>query len=223
MRLNLIDRAGNVLLGIMVAVVVTALVAGGLTYSWQKKQGDDKVMVVAKQAEEAKNKASELEQKLNEEQKKLEELVKVDENAPQEWVNYTSANYNVSFFYPKGWKISDSVANSEQPDGYVGIGVNPPNITSGIQWSIQLYKSSETTVDKMIDQMDKQFTDRLVAKEKISINGLPATKVLVTTATIPDSYSEVVFITKDKMFYQIGNGAIKDDKFTTFYQSIIIK
>ncbi len=66
MKLNLIDRSGNVVVGIMVAVVVTALVAGGLTYSWQKKQGDDKVMEVAKQAEEAKTKASELEQKISE-------------------------------------------------------------------------------------------------------------------------------------------------------------
>lgn len=223
MRLNLIDRAGNVLLGIMVAVVVTALVAGGLTYSWQKKQGDDKVKEVEKVAQEAAAKASELEQKLSEEQKKLEEQNKQDADAPQEWVNYVSTNYNLSFFYPKDWKINDSVANSEQPNGYVGIGLNPPTMTVDIQWGIQSYQSSEITVDKIIADMGKQFSDREVVKEKITVNGLPATKVLVTTATIPDWYSEAVIITKDKTVYKVTNGAIKDDKFETFYKSIIIK
>jgi mannitol-specific phosphotransferase system IIBC component len=221
MKFNLIDRSGNVVLGIIIAVVVTALVVAGLTYSWQKKQGDNKVAEVFKQAEEAKNKASELTQKLSEEQKKLEELVKVDENAPQEWVSYTSANYNLSFFYPKGWSINDSI--STEVHTYIGIALTPPTMTGDFQWGIQFYKSSDTTVDKIINNMGKQFTDREVVKEKITINGLPATKVVVTTATIPDWYSEAVVITKDKMIYEIGNGAIKDDKFATFYNSIIIK
>lgn len=221
MKLNLIDRAGNVLLGIMVAVVVTALVAGGLTYSWQKKQGDNKVTEVFKQAEEAKNKASELEQKLNEEQKKLEELVKVDENAPQEWVNYSSTNYNLSFFHPKGWIINDVVSN--ELGSFSGIGLTSPAVTNDFQWVILAHQDSATTVDKIIADMGKQFSDREVVKEKITVNGLSATKVLVTTATIPEWYSEAVIIPKDKMIYQVGNGAIKDDKFTTFYQSIIIK
>lgn len=73
MRLNLSDRAGNVVVGIIVAVVVTALVAGGLTYSWQKKQGDDKVKEVEKVAQEAAAKASELEQKVSELQAEVKE------------------------------------------------------------------------------------------------------------------------------------------------------
>ncbi len=221
MKLNLMDRSGNVVVGIMVAVVVTALVAGGLTYSWQKKQGDDKVLEVAKQAEEAKNKASELEQKLNEEQKKLEEQTKQDENAPQEWVNYTSTNYNLSFFYPKGWKIEDTV--SDQVGEVSGISLTPPTMGEDALWGILVDKSSDTTVDKLITDIGKQFTDRKVEKAKITVNGLPATKVLVTTATIPEWYSETVMIAKDKTIYQISNGAVKDDKFEIFYQSIIIK
>lgn len=221
MKLNLIDRAGNVLLGIMVAVVVTALVAGGLTYSWQKKQADDKVKEVEKIAQEATAKASELEQKLSEEQKKLEEQSKRDATAPQEWVNYNSINYNLSFFHPKGWSINDVVSN--ELGSFSGIGLTSPAVTGDFQWVILAYQDSATTVDKIIADMGKQFTDRQVSKEKITVNGLSATKVLVTTATIPEWYSEAVIITKDKMIYQLGNGAIKDDKFTTFYQSIIIK
>jgi len=221
MKLNLSDRPGNVVVGIIVAVVVTALVAGGLTYSWQKKQGDDKVLAVVSQAEEAKNKASELEQKLSAEQQKLEELVKQDENAPQEWVNYTSTNYNLSFFYPKGWLINDS-ASTEQ-HAFVGIRLTPPTMSGDFQWGILVHESSATTIDKIIADIGDQFTDRQVQKEKITVNGLSATKVLVTTATIPTWYAETIIITKDKMIYQVNNGAIKDDKFETFYKSIIIQ
>lgn len=221
MKLNLMDRSGNVVVGIMVAVVVTALVAGGLTYSWQKKQGDDKVLEVAKQAEEAKNKASELEQKLNEEQKKLEEQTKQDENAPQEWVNYTSTNYNLSFFYPKNWQVSDTI--STEQGAFSGIGLIAPTAMSNFQWVISAHQTSATTVEKLIAEIGQQFTDRQVQKDKITVSGLAATKVLVTTATIPEWHQETVFVTKDKTIYQISNGAVKDDKFETFYQSIIIK
>lgn len=221
MKLNLMDRSGNVLVGIIVAVVVTALVAGGLTYSWQKKQADDKVKEVEKVAQEASAKASELEQKLTEEQRKAEEQAKQVAEAPQEWVNYTSTNYNLSFFYPKGWKIEDTI--SDQVGEVSGISLTPPNMGEDVLWGMQIYKSSDTTVDKLIADIGKQFTDRKVEKEKISVNGLAATKVLVTTATIPEWYSETVIITKDKTIYSIGNGAVKDDKFQTFYKSIIIK
>lgn len=221
MKLNLSDHSGNVVVGIIVAVVVTALVAGGLTYSWQKKQGDEQVLAVAKQAEEAKNKADELEQKLLAEQNKLAELSKQDENAPQEWVSYTSTNYNLSFFYPKGWKVEDII--SEEQAAYSVIGLTPPNMSEDFQWGILVHESSATTIDKIIADIGDQFTDRQVEKEKITVNGLSATKVLVTTATIPTWYAETIIITKDKMIYQVNNGAIKDDKFETFYKSIIIK
>ncbi len=221
MKSKFIERSGHVVLGLVLAVVVTALVVGGLVYSWQKKQGDDKVKEVAKQTEEATNKSLELEQKLAEEQKKAEDLAKQDENAPQEWVKYDSVNYNLSFFYPKSWKVEDTI--SSQVGEVSGISLTPPTMGEDVLWGMQIYKSSYTTVDKLIAEIGKQFTDRQVTKEKITVNGLSATKVLVTTATIPDWYSEVVFISKDKMIYQVGNGAIKDDKFETFYQSIIIK
>jgi type II secretory pathway pseudopilin PulG len=221
--MKLINRQGSVVLGLIIAVIVTALVAGGLTYSLQKKQGDDKVKEVEKVAQEAQNKASDLEQKLADEQKKLEEVSMPDKNPTQEWVNYTSTNYNLSFFYPKGWSINDSVANSEQPRGYVGIGLTPPTMSGDIQWGIQVYKSSETTIDKLINAMGDQFTDRQVQKEKINIAGVSATKAIVTTATIPEWYYESIIISKDSKIYQISNGAVKDEKFSTFYNSIVIK
>jgi hypothetical protein len=62
--MKLINRQGSVVLGLIIAVIVTALVAGGLTYSWQKKQGDDKVKEVEKVAQEAQNKASDLEKQV---------------------------------------------------------------------------------------------------------------------------------------------------------------
>lgn len=221
MKLNLMDRSGNVLVGIIVAVVVTALVAGGLTYSWQKKQADDKVKEVEKVAQEASSKASELEQKLTEEQRKADEQAKQDATAPQEWVNYNSTNHNLSFFYPKGWKINDIVG--VEASDFSGISLTPPTMTEDSLWGMQIYKSADTTVDKLIADMGKQFTDRKVEKEKISVNGLSATKVVVTTATTPDWYHEQIFVSANSKIYTISNGAIKDDKFETFYKSIIIK
>lgn len=217
------NQAGNVILGLLVAVVATALVAGGLVYSWQKKQGDNKIQEVQKQVQEKDAKVSDLEKQLAEQQQKTEEQNKQNENAPQEWVNYTSTNYNLSFFYPKGWSINDSVYDSEQPRGYMGIGLTPPNITEDILWGILVYKNSDTTVDKIIDGMGKQFADRKVQKEKIIINGLTATKATVTTATNPDWYSEIIIFSKDAKIYEVSNGAVKDDKFATFYNSISFK
>jgi hypothetical protein len=221
MKLNLTDRSGHVLLGLIIAVVVTALLAGGLVYSWQKKQGDDKVKEVSKQAEEASTKASELEQKLTEEQRKAEEQAKQDLDAPQEWVNYASVNYNLSFFYPKSWKITDTI--SDQVGDFSGISLTPPATSGDILWGMQVYKSSDTTIDKIVADMGKQFTDRKVEKEKISVNGLAATKVVVTTATTPDWYYEQIIVSANGKIYTISNGAVKDDKFETFYKSIIIK
>lgn len=61
-----INNEGSVILGLIVAVVATALVAGGLVYSWQKKQGDNKIQEVQKQVQEKESKVSDLEQKINE-------------------------------------------------------------------------------------------------------------------------------------------------------------
>lgn len=225
MKLNLIDRAGNVLLGIMVAVVVTALVAGGLTYSWQKKQGDNKVTEVFKQAEEAKNKASELEQKLNEEQKKLEELVKVDENAPQEWVNYSSTNYNLSFFHPKGWVITDNI--SDNTEDFSGIGLSLSPMAGAHTWLISVYASSETTVDKLTEEIIKNanlIEGFKTEKEKINVAGVTGTKVTTTNYTTPDLSTETILFSKNSKIYKIiGSGPVADSNFSTFYQSIIIK
>lgn len=221
--MKLINRSGNVVLGLIIAVIVTALVVGGLTYSWQKKKQEDKIIGLQSQVQQGMLHIGDLDAQLAEQQKKLEEANMPDKNPTQEWVNYTSANYNLSFFYPKGWSINDSVANSEQPRGYVGIGLTPPTMSGDIQWGIQVYKSSETTIDKLINAMGDQFTDRQVQKEKINIAGVSATKAIVTTATIPDWYYESIIISKDSKIYQISNGAVKDDKFSTFYNSIVIK
>ncbi len=225
MKFNLIDRSGNVVLGIVIAVVVTALVVAGLTYSWQKKQGDDKVSEVFKQAEEAKNKASELEQRLNEEQKKLEELVKVDENAPQEWVSYTSLNYNLSFFYPKGWVITDNI--SDKVGDFSGIGLNPAEMAGVHTWEILVYKSSETNVDKLADEIIKStnLAEGLKAeKEKINVAGMAGSRVITTNYTTPDLRSETILFSKNFKVYKIsGHGAVTDTNFATFYKSIVIE
>lgn len=218
---KIINNEGNVILGLIVAVVATALVAGGLVYSWQKKQGDTKIQEVQKQIQEKDSKVSDLEKQLAEQQQKVEEQVKQAENAPQEWVSYTSTNYNLSFFYPKGWVVNDSV--STEQNSFMGIGLTPPDIKEDMLWGILVYKSSETTVDKIIDGMGDQFTDRQVQKEKITINGLTATKIIVTTASNPNWYYEQVIVSKSGKIYAVSNGAVKDDKFSTFYNSLIIK
>jgi len=122
-------------------------------------------------------------------------------NSTENWETYTNSSAGFSNKYPTGWRNVE--ANSH-------VGFGPQEIGEDVVWGVSFYNKSEKTVAQIKDELGKKFPDRTQTEEIISINGLPATKVITTTKKYEDWYSVSVIIDSGNMLYAISNGSQTD-------------
>ncbi len=128
------------------------------------------------------------------------------------WETYTNTAVGFSVRYPSDWRLVGTETSADT------IGFGPSSVGEDVQWVINIYNNK--TADQIIADMGKQFgTDRKVQQEKITISGLPATKVTVTTSSLATWVLEQIMINSDNKIIAISNGAIVDSNFDSFYES----
>ncbi|MFA4871488.1 MAG: thrombospondin type 3 repeat-containing protein [Patescibacteria group bacterium] len=128
------------------------------------------------------------------------------------WQAFSNEVNNYTVKYPKDWKTVTDNSNV--------VGFAPITMALDYQWAILVFDASQKTKEDIIREMGSQFgQSRTENRANITMGNIPATKVAVTTATIPSWYFESIFIEKNSKIYQISNGAINSDLFEPFYRS----
>lgn len=74
--------------------------------------------------------------------------------------------------------------------------------------------------DKIIADIGKQFSDRKEERNNIKIDGISATRVVVSTNERENWESESIFLQYFEKLFWIHNGAIPQDTFKNFYESL---
>ncbi|MDP2704627.1 MAG: hypothetical protein Q8P01_05495 [bacterium] len=154
----------------------------------------------------------------------VESFVSVPAQSVPDWRVYES-DYGFQIQYPQDWKVVNeldskkvsypttillSVAFGTGTYGYEGY--------DG-EWFVFIYDKSSASVEGLIQDMGKQFSDRQEKRERITINGVSALKVVVTTPSIPSWVYEAVVVEQGNRIYYISNGAQQNDLFDEFYGS----
>lgn len=119
------------------------------------------------------------------------------------WQIHTDPNLGYSIRYPSTWRSASLGEN--------GIGFGPKEIGEDVLWGIDVFDKATISVNKVIDELGKQFPDRKQTKNNISINGVSASQVITTTVTIPNWYLETIIFETGGNIITISNGAIKDE------------
>lgn len=117
------------------------------------------------------------------------------------WETYTNSSASFSIRYPSGWRKVESTNQT---------GFGPQEIGEDVVWGISFYNKSDKTITQIKDELGKKFPDRTQTEEIISINGLPATKVITTTKQSENWYSVLIIIDSGNMLYAISNGSQND-------------
>jgi hypothetical protein len=94
----------------------------------------------------------------------------------------------------------------------------PESRQGGFIWSVEFYRKPNE-LEKNIAQIGDQFNDRKEVRKSIKLNNIRALFVTVTTQQSKDWISESVYFSKNNILFRIGNGAIKDERFKSFYES----
>lgn len=117
------------------------------------------------------------------------------------WKSYSDTNNGFSVKYPSTWRIV-SMKNT--------VGFGPVDIPEDVIWAVTSYDSKSISVDKIIDELGSQFSDRKQATNKISINGVEAIQVITTTPSYPDWHLETIIAESSTRIITISNGAVDD-------------
>ena len=140
------------------------------------------------------------------------------------WQTYRSS-YGFEIQYPQGWKIVNELDSKKvsYPTTILlsvsfGTGTYGNEGYDG-EWFVFVRDKSSASVEGLIKDMGKQFSDRQEKRENITINGVSALKVIVTTPSTPSWVYEAVIVEKGNSIYFVHNGAIKNDLFDKFYSS----
>ena len=118
------------------------------------------------------------------------------------WQSYTNqrALYEVS--YPNGWRV----VSQDTGEGY-----GPEEVGEDILWSINVYEKSKYTLEQIVAEFGKQFSDRKQTQQKVVINDLPAVKYVTTTPSMPAWILETILIENNSVYLVISNGAITNE------------
>lgn len=216
------NQSGASLVVIIIAILLTAVLAGGFTYVWQNQQATNKIKNIEQEKNSYQNKTDDLQKQLAEKEKNLADL-EAQKQAAEEaarWQTYNSENYNLSFEYLKGWQINDALT-PDKPNGWVGIGLSSAADLRDFSWVIRTEKISATSLDKIIGGLGDQFNDRQESRESITINGLNATVATVISPSNVEFSTKMIVFEKNNKFY-IVTGPANDKDFDKFYQSLVI-
>lgn len=91
-----------------------------------------------------------------------------------------------------------------------GEGYGPKEIQEDTLWGINIYDKSTHSVTKIAEEIGSQFADKKQSQSPVSINGITATKIVTTTPSIPDWYSETIVLERGSTYIAISNGAISN-------------
>ncbi len=120
------------------------------------------------------------------------------------WKTYTDSTSGFSLKYPTGWQVLPSVGTLTR----IAFGQAKNIGTAGYdgEWFIFVYSDSETNINNMRKSLGEET-------ESISINGVSALRLVKVNY-------ESILIKKNGKNYWINNGNIKNDQFSSFYNSL---
>ncbi len=140
------------------------------------------------------------------------------------WQTYRSS-YGFEIQYPPVWKIVSELGSKKVSyPTTILLSVSFGTGTFGNEGYdgelfVSAYDKQSISVEQYIKDMGKQFSDRQEKRENLTLNGVPAVKVTVTTPSHPSWIYEAVIVEQQDRFYVMSNGAVKRDSFTDFYKS----
>jgi hypothetical protein len=90
-----------------------------------------------------------------------------------------------------------------------------------VLWGLYTYSPDETSVEEIIRAVGHQFaSDRTEERQCVSLNGVPALRLIVTTSLIEGWRSESILIEHAGAIYRLTNGAVRDERFYAFCTSM---
>lgn len=133
------------------------------------------------------------------------------------WKTYTSTKIKISFQYPPDWQVSEdshgiwfkskknqNVKVAEDIVADLGImQYDPAEVKRNAKGSLQ----SRSALEILIFSYGSQFVDRKETRRKITISGVEATRLTVTSPSIPGWQSDTVLIEYKGKIIEISNGA----------------
>ncbi len=144
--------------------------------------------------------------------------------ATANWKTYTNTKMGFQIKYPKTIGISAEEWVYEEFElkgaltGYqVGFGTTASK-SGGYIWGVSVYDNQNT--ENLIQQMGSQFSDRVESRKQVSVNGIPALLVTVTTNQIPSWIFKAVYIQRGGKVFYVSNGATDIQEFEKFYNSL---
>ncbi len=127
------------------------------------------------------------------------------------WQVYEDDERGFQFTYPERWRV-------EVFDSWVGVG--PEEMGEDVQWGVRSFDSSDVTIEQVISDIGRQFvSDRTEVRGCVYVDGIAAIKVIVTSSQIEDWYAESIVFEHQGTIFEIGNGAVRDERFQAFYDS----
>ncbi len=152
------------------------------------------------------------------------------------WQTYTNNTYAFSIKYPTTLDLDIEGADDEKwiakafdpsadnaADGLKqSISFGPPSSApGGYIWGINIYDKNKKSIEDLIKTHGSQFKDRKEERKAITINGISATLVTVTTQQIDGWVAKAVLFEKNGNIYDISNGAVdKNSEWEAFYSSL---
>lgn len=189
---------------IVLSIIILAIIVGGGVYLWQTQNSTKNINSESPITEETTSPATNVE---SQPEIKVDEVPTIANN----WQNYQNEKLGFQIKYPQGWVVY------EGSDATIYFGT-PESKSGGYIWGIFIHQPNE--LEKVIAEMGSQFADRKESRKDVVVNkNITGTMVTVTTNQYSDWISKTVYFTNNGQLFAIGNGAIDDNRFETFYKS----
>lgn len=128
---------------------------------------------------------------------------------------FISRDSTFSVSYPAGWRAVEIGEN--------GTIFAPLVMAEGYQWSILAYDKQKNPLEKLVATMgDGLGAARQEEREILTINGMEALKVKITSREDKEWHYTAVYVNAGNIVYQMANPTVPDRKFEDFYRSFKI-
>ncbi|MDO8471815.1 MAG: hypothetical protein Q7S64_01520 [bacterium] len=204
-------KSGFTVIEAVIIVVLIAVVAAGIAMT-KKKTATTEPTTTPTATEATKTET------------KTTTSAKTDKMA--DWKTYSNTKYGFSIKYPK-FDSTGAVSGGGNEEwiakefsggatrAYISFGP-PGSAQGGYVWGLLV--TAGTTIEKQIAGQGDQWSDRKESRSTVTLDGLSATVVTVTTASQTDWTSKTVYFEKDDNIYEISTSAITSS-FDNFYKS----